>query len=146
LEACYAASTNSTENPDIVLLFVIAGQVVAFLDAEEPTKKQKQQKQQQQQKQRYLVSLGYEITPQSCVETCPTRLTAYVTKLNVREVLVWLKFFSFCSLEQQVQQCLTQLRVRCTEVMEIPLTMNYLSSLQRTHADQLLADLSPSSK
>jgi hypothetical protein len=79
-------------------------------------------------------------------EAHPTRLTAYLTRLDVGDVLTWLKFFSFCSLEQQVQQCLKQLRKRRTEVLERPLNMTYLEGLQRTHADQVLAGLAPASK
>jgi hypothetical protein len=118
---------------------MIAGQVVAFLDAEEPAAVDSSRYKQQQ---RYYSS--YESSPQSDkAKSRLTRLTAYLNKLEVGSVLTWLKLFSFCSLKKQVKQCLRQLRKRRTEVLEQPLNMNDLSGLQRTHADLLLAGLAP---
>lgn len=95
------------------------------------------------QQQRYYSA--FESSPQSHqTKSSPTKLTAYLTKMSVSDVLNWLRFFSFCSLEKQVQQCLKQLRKRRTEVIVHPLNMTYLSGLQRTHADQLLASLAAS--
>jgi hypothetical protein len=137
---------------------VTAGQVVAFLDAEKTVDsgdyggvfEQQQQRQQHPFWGQQRTAVGYssyDSRPESHKPAArQTRLAIYLTKLDVGDVLKWLKFFSFCSLEKQVQQCLTQLRQRRTEVLQRPLKMSYLEGLQSTHADQLLASLAPASK
>jgi hypothetical protein len=111
---------------------VISGQVVAFLNAEEPA---------QVASAPALSSYRQQQRYDDMSKSSPSRLTTYLTELTIIKVLEWFKFFSFCSLEKQVQQCLKQLRKRRTEVIALPLTMTYLTGLQRTHADLLLASL-----
>jgi hypothetical protein len=129
---------------------VISGQVVAFLDAEEPAEVASTRDLSSYKWQQCCdYNFPYRYTPiQSSpqshkAQSSPTRLTTYLTKLSISKVLAWFELFSSCSLEKQVEQCLGQLWQRRTEFMELPLTMTYLSGLQRTHADLLLASLAP---